>query len=254
MLEGYSGVKMMKCGQHAGLHCIVTVLTGVDSYALTILLFVLLLRRGMKLSSDESESSSDMEYSSVSAVNAPSSRFGEFPNTMEKIKKQKKLYNAYKKLICSVLTLFANVDNAGSESTAPCYEDSSGAANSDTGDTEGENSELESILGSTRKEGEESVLKKAALDIIEVEAKLADFPLLDGLKRDVDRAKDTLANDDKVGVQLLNYFKILSGYLKSLDVAGLQNGAVEKQVDELGGGMALRKEIRRSAEAGGTLA
>ncbi|KAH6923910.1 hypothetical protein HPB50_009268 [Hyalomma asiaticum] len=113
-------------------------------------------------------------------VNAPTSRFGEFPDTMEKIKKQKKLYNAYKKLICSVMTLFANADSAGSVTAAPCYGDTSGAANSDTGDFE-ENPELKSLIDSTRNEGEESLLKKAALDIIEVEAKLADVRMANGV-------------------------------------------------------------------------
>lgn len=57
---------MMTCGQRAGLDFIVVVLAGVDGDVLTIFLFALLLRTGMKLSSDES--SSDIEYSSVSSV------------------------------------------------------------------------------------------------------------------------------------------------------------------------------------------
>lgn len=66
LLEGSSGIKMMTCGQRAGLDFIVVVLAGVDGDVLTIFLFALLLRTGMKLSSDES--SSDIEYSSVSSV------------------------------------------------------------------------------------------------------------------------------------------------------------------------------------------
>ncbi|KAH8028214.1 hypothetical protein HPB51_014169 [Rhipicephalus microplus] len=54
--EDSSGMKMMTCGQRPCLDFIVSVLSEVCEAALTIFLFALLLRTGMKSSSDESSS------------------------------------------------------------------------------------------------------------------------------------------------------------------------------------------------------
>ncbi|XP_049511272.1 uncharacterized protein LOC119463665 [Dermacentor silvarum] len=175
------------------------------------------------------------------AVNAPLPRFAPYPDTMVKIRSRRRMYQAYKDLIGTVLNLFC--EKQGGEV------DPKTGSQDDANDYWSSYEEDSSVVEESQTEAEEErAIEQVISDIIDVEVSIAQmiingrvidyyqtdtvqnwqnrfgrFPFLAGLAMDVKRANRTLENNSEVGIHLLDYFKKLAKYLETLEVRKLVN-------------------------------
>uniref|UniRef100_A0A224Y3N7 Gluzincin n=1 Tax=Rhipicephalus zambeziensis TaxID=60191 RepID=A0A224Y3N7_9ACAR len=143
---------------------------------------------------------SEEEQKYLLSITVPKARFAPSANVMSSPEKHSGIFIWYRRLLRNIIKLFCSEENAGQDSqNDEIYKT----------DDSGE------IMSAD--EGDNRPLSPIVTDILEVEQKLGEFPLLDGLKKDFEKSASSVSLQDRVVVRLPTYFEELASYLATVD-------------------------------------